>query len=646
MTDVSQYGNNGSCSGSTCPVWNSSGNYGGAFTLDGVDDYLETVNNLSISGDQTRTVLLWFNPGSKQGAQEIFSFGAVDSAKMFGLVYDLYLADEGVYFTGYAADAAGQINTINRDSWNFVAVTYNGTWVKVYLNGNTTPDIESAVTLSTTDSTFYIGKSKEDLYEFEGSIDEVRIYNRSLSADEIQQQYYSNLNKYDTNNWQFYSNESNLTNATYSYFSFFNYSSGNENCTETRTLTMSTTVIANESSETSNLSEWRMFQRYLNHTAWDGVSSQVIAGLNQANFTTGGAIYSSSTIANGYVYVGSNDGNLYQFNASNISQEIASFTTSGTGDTIFSSPAVANGYVYVGSNDGNLYQLNASNISGTYTDPSTFIANFTTGNSIESSPVIANDSVGIFSVYVGSFDGKLYRLNASNVSQEFASFTTGDTIFSSPAVANGFVYFGSVDGVVYQLNASDITQQIANFTTGGAVYSSPALANGYAYIGSNDGNIYQLNASDISQQITNFTTSGSVRSSPAVTNDYVYVGGIDGNVYQLNSSNISLENPDLIPPVIDFSLPTPADAITTANTSAAINVSINESNLDTFRWNFNGTNYTFYNNSIALMFGFNNVVALGENSGGIVDISNGSFSGSIENGVNLVDGIWRRESFF
>ncbi|MBI5046217.1 PQQ-binding-like beta-propeller repeat protein, partial [Candidatus Micrarchaeota archaeon] len=49
-----------------------------------------------------------------------------------------------------------------------------------------------------------------------------------------------------------------------------------------------------ESSETDNLSEWRMRGRYLNHTAWDGIDFPVILGLNQTTFTTGGAVYSSS----------------------------------------------------------------------------------------------------------------------------------------------------------------------------------------------------------------------------------------------------------------------------------------------------------------------------------------------------------------
>jgi hypothetical protein len=43
---------------------------------------------------------------------------------------------------------------------------------------------------------------------FNGSIDEVRIWNRSLSADEIYEQYVSNLKKIDSSQWNVYINQS------------------------------------------------------------------------------------------------------------------------------------------------------------------------------------------------------------------------------------------------------------------------------------------------------------------------------------------------------------------------------------------------------------------------------------------------------
>ncbi|MBI5046532.1 PQQ-binding-like beta-propeller repeat protein [Candidatus Micrarchaeota archaeon] len=112
--------------------------------------------------------------------------------------------------------------------------------------------------------------------------------------------------------------------------------------------------------------------------------------------------------------------------------------------------------MYFGTSDGTVYQLNVSNISQQ-------IATFTTGASVTSSPAIANGYL-----YVGSTDFNIYQLNASNISQQIANFTTGGAVYSSPAVGNGYVYVGSDDGVVYQLNASNIsllTDSIAPVTS-------------------------------------------------------------------------------------------------------------------------------------------------------------------------------------
>ena len=68
----------------------------------------------------------------------------------------------------------------------------------------------------------FIGDTGYPEYNFNGTIDEVRIWNRSLSADEIYQQYISNLNKYDPDKWALYVNQSlnaseTLWNGTYTY---------------------------------------------------------------------------------------------------------------------------------------------------------------------------------------------------------------------------------------------------------------------------------------------------------------------------------------------------------------------------------------------------------------------------------------------
>jgi len=71
---------------------------------------------------------------------------------------------------------------------------------------------------------------------FNGSIDEVRIYNRSLSASEALEQYYSNLNKYAIDGWLFITNQSNLTIGTYTYYGYANNTGSLSNTIDTRAL--------------------------------------------------------------------------------------------------------------------------------------------------------------------------------------------------------------------------------------------------------------------------------------------------------------------------------------------------------------------------------------------------------------------------
>jgi serine/threonine-protein kinase len=64
----------------------------------------------------------------------------------------------------------------------------------------------------------------------------------------------------------------------------------------------------------------------------------------------------SPAVANGIVYVGSEDHNVYALDAK-IGGVVWSFLT---GDMVHFSPAVAKGVVYIGSNDRNVYALDAA----------------------------------------------------------------------------------------------------------------------------------------------------------------------------------------------------------------------------------------------------------------------------------------------
>ena len=139
------------------------------------------------------------------------------------------------------------------------------------------------------------------------------------------------------------------------------------------------------------------------------------------NYNDGDDFSSSPAVANGVVYVGSPDHNVYALDAKT-GTKLWSFLTD---NEVVSSPAVVNGVVYIGSNDGytgSLYALDAKSGAELWSDPF----------AVASSPAVVDDVV-----YVSGTEGNLYALDAKTGNQLW-SYPAGG--WSSPAVANGVVY--------------------------------------------------------------------------------------------------------------------------------------------------------------------------------------------------------------
>jgi outer membrane protein assembly factor BamB len=157
-------------------------------------------------------------------------------------------------------------------------------------------------------------------------------------------------------------------------------------------------------------------------------------------------------VTSDFLYIGSDDGKLRAFKtAASFPQCIGTpkicnpAWTRTTGGAVRSSPAVANGVVYVGSDDAKLYALDATTGAVLWTAP--------TGGAVQSSPTVAN---GV--VYVGSDDTKLYAFDATGttncsgtpkVCSSLWSFATDDAVQASPAVVNGKVYVNSIAGTLF-----------------------------------------------------------------------------------------------------------------------------------------------------------------------------------------------------
>lgn len=256
------------------------------------------------------------------------------------------------------------------------------------------------------------------------------------------------------------------------------------------------------------------------YNAWENVISP--SNVNQLDVSWATPVFDSgltSPAYNGTVYVSGWD-TTFAFNATTGAQLWAVAT-----DSSLSSPTIANGTVYVGSDDEGVFALNAS------TGAQIWNAGIGGGNQVYSSPAVSNGLV-----YVGCYDGKLYALNATTGAVAWTATTGSSISTSSPAVANGMVFIGSLDHDVHAYNATTGASLWAA-ATGGYVYSSPAYANGLVYVGSNDGKVYAIRATSGTVAWT-YTIGGPISSAPAVANGVVYIGA--GSLYALNAKTGSL----------------------------------------------------------------------------------------------------------
>ncbi len=190
-----------------------------------------------------------------------------------------------------------------------------------------------------------------------------------------------------------------------------------------------------------------------------------------------------------------------------------------------SSPLVVGGIVYVGSWNDKVYALDASNGHVRWT--------YTTGGKVKGAAAYIAGTV-----YIGSYDGHLYALNARTGRLRWRASVENrlggsGTFYANPAIAYGRVYIGATDGVVYSFGATTGRLLWAR-RTGGYVYSSAGLWRRTVYVGSYDRHLYALDAATGDVRWA-FESNGPISGSPTVLNGVVYFSTLKGRTYGLDA---------------------------------------------------------------------------------------------------------------
>ena len=183
------------------PTW-TAGQINSALSFDGMDDYVDIPYDASLDIDASEgiTLSVWIKLNSyPTGSDSGPIFGLYDST---GAGTKNYLAlaksiNGNVISWDQYPPSGGFITSIkpDLDKWYHVAVVQDSSHRAIYING--TLDVSDNVPETyqgNTPDTIRIG-NRADLapYYFHGTIDDVRIYDKALSAEEIGQLYQNGL---------------------------------------------------------------------------------------------------------------------------------------------------------------------------------------------------------------------------------------------------------------------------------------------------------------------------------------------------------------------------------------------------------------------------------------------------------------------
>lgn len=181
--DSSGNNNTGALSAAT---WSTAGRYGSALSFDGSTSIVTVPDSPSLDLSSALTLEAWINPpAASQGWQNVLFKEMPGNGAYF------------LYRSGYSAAPVGGIFTTAEQTvlgttgpplggWTHLAFTYDGATERFYVNGVLVSSRSVSGAVQVSNGVLHIGGDSVWGEHFQGLIDEIRIYNRALSASQIQ----------------------------------------------------------------------------------------------------------------------------------------------------------------------------------------------------------------------------------------------------------------------------------------------------------------------------------------------------------------------------------------------------------------------------------------------------------------------------
>jgi len=179
------------------PEW-VDGKMGGALEFDGSSNYVDCGNNASLSALSKLTVEAFFKPNtvSPLYQQIVGKQGFLNEYRI--ILYENDIVSQ-IYDTTHEYSVRSSNGGVYAEAgvWYHAVMTYDGANLKLYINGTLVDTLSLAITINPNYLPLNIGRNNSNVFYFNGQIDDLRIYNRALSPEEIQDLYnYEYSSKY------------------------------------------------------------------------------------------------------------------------------------------------------------------------------------------------------------------------------------------------------------------------------------------------------------------------------------------------------------------------------------------------------------------------------------------------------------------
>lgn len=172
------------------PKW-IDGPYGWSLDFDGSDDYVEVPHSASLDITSAITVMAWIKVDTwgdynqlvckRDGTDASWTLEQNSTNKYF----DFAIWDGGT------ADKATMTTTLSAGTWYYLAATYDGDTIKIYLNGDLAASTSHAGSIDSTTTPVNIGQLGDDTHWFDGLQTIVRVYNLALAGSVISEHFQS-----------------------------------------------------------------------------------------------------------------------------------------------------------------------------------------------------------------------------------------------------------------------------------------------------------------------------------------------------------------------------------------------------------------------------------------------------------------------